>query len=124
LEQNYLEKGRYDQAFSELNKAIQLSGSETSYEAELANAYAVAGKKEEARHLLEQMQQRAAQQQASPYSLALIYSGLDEQDRALNELEITYDQRELRLLNLKMHPRFASLRSNPRFKALIERMGL
>ena len=124
LGQAYLEKGRYDQAFSELNKAIQLSGSETSYEAELANAYAVAGKKEEARHLLEQMQQRAAQQQASPYSLALIYSGLDEQDRALNELEIAYDQRELRLLNLKMHPRFASLRSNPRFKALIERMGL
>ena len=124
LGQAYLEKGRYDQAFSELNKAIQLSGSETSYEAELANAYAVAGKKEEARHLLEQMQQRAAQQQASPYSLALIYSGLDEQDRALNELEIAYDQRELRLLNLKMHPRFASLRSNPRFKALIERMRL
>src|ERR1700722_633028 len=124
LGQAYLEKGRYDEAFSELKKAIELSGGETSYEAELANAYAVAGKKEDARHLLEQVQQRAAQHYVSPYSLALIYTGLDQQDRALNELELAYDQRELRLLNLKMHPRFGSLRSNPRFKALIERIGL
>ena len=124
LGQAYLEKGRYDEAFSELKKAIELSGGETSYEAELANAYAVAGKKEDARHLLEQVQQRAAQHYVSPYSLALIYTGLDQQDRALNELELAYDQRELRLLNLKMHPRFGTLRSNPRFKALIERIGL
>jgi eukaryotic-like serine/threonine-protein kinase len=124
LGQAYLEKGRYDEAFGELKKAIELSGGETSYEAELANAYAVAGKKEEAKRLLEQVQQRAAQHYVSPYSLALIYTGLDEQDRALSELERAYDQRELRLLNLKMHPRFGGLRSNPRFKALIERIGL
>jgi tetratricopeptide (TPR) repeat protein len=124
LGQAYLEKGQYDQAFSELKKAIELSSNETSYQAELANAYAVAGNKEEAKRILADLQQRAAQHYVSPYSLALVYAGLDQKDLALRELELAYDQRANRMLNLKMHPRFGLLRSTPQFKSLVERIGL
>jgi eukaryotic-like serine/threonine-protein kinase len=124
LGQAYIEKGQYEDAFGELQKAMALSGNETSYQAELANAYAVAGKKEEAKHILAQVQQSAAQHYVSPYSLALIYTGLDEKDQALQALELAYEQHEIRILNLKMHPRFSSLRSSARFRKLIERIGL
>jgi serine/threonine protein kinase/Flp pilus assembly protein TadD len=124
LGQAYLEKKQYDDAFGELKKALELSGNEADYQGELANAYAVAGKKEEATQILEEMKKQAAQHYVSPYNLALIYTGLGDKAQALQQLELAYDQREIRLLNLKMHPRFESLRSSPQFQAIIQKIGL
>jgi serine/threonine protein kinase/tetratricopeptide (TPR) repeat protein len=124
LGQAYLEKGQYESSFQELQKAISLSGGETSFKAELANAYAVAGRQEDARAILTELLRLSSKQYVSPYSLALIYTGLGEKDAAFDWLNKAYDARTLRLMSLSMHPRFASLRSDPRFKILIEHTGL
>jgi eukaryotic-like serine/threonine-protein kinase len=124
LGQAYLEKGQYENSFQEFQKAISLSGGETSFKAELANAYAVAGRQEDARTILTELLRLASKQYVSPYSLALIYAGLGEKDAAFEWLNKAYDARALRLMSLSVHPRFASLRSDPRFKILIQRTGL
>lgn len=124
LGQAYLEKGQYENSFQELQKAISLSGGETSFKAELANAYAVAGREEDARTILTELLRLSSKQYVSPYSLALIYAGLGEKDAAFEWLNKAYDARALRLMSLSVHPRFASLRSDPRFAKLIQRTGL
>jgi Flp pilus assembly protein TadD len=107
-----------------LQQALKLSGDETSFKAELANAYAVAGKTEEAQSILHELTALAAHQYVSPYNFALIYTGLGDKNNAFQWLEKAYDERSVRLINIAVHPRFASLRSDPRFADLVRRIGL
>jgi TolB-like protein/Flp pilus assembly protein TadD len=124
LGQTYLAKGEHEKALEELQQALKLSGDETSFKAELANAYAVAGKTAEAQTILHELTALAAHQYVSPYSIALIYTGLGEKDLAFQWLEKAYDERSVRLINIAVHPRFASLRSDPRFAELVKKIGL
>ena len=74
-------------------------------------------------HLRELLEQ-SARRHVSSYNFALIYTGLGDQNEAFRWLNRAYDERAVRLMNLTVHPRFASLRSDPRFKALVARIGL
>lgn len=124
LGQAYLAKGEYEKALSELQQALALSGNETSFKAELGNAYALAGKKTESLGILRELLQLSAQQYVSPYSIALVYVGLDDRDQAFHWLDKAYEERSVRLINIAVHPRFLALRSDPRFAALVRRIGL
>lgn len=64
-----------------------------------------------------------------PAALAAAYVALDDNDRALYWLEQAYEHREnisrdWGLCILKVDPLFAPLRSDPRFKDLVRRIGL
>jgi tetratricopeptide (TPR) repeat protein len=124
LGQAYLAKRDDENAFEELEQALKLSGNETSFKAELANAYAVTGKKPEALAILHDLLALASKQYVSPYNLAVVYVGLGDKDAAFKWLNKAYDERSVRLINIAVHPRFASLRSDPRFAALVKRIGL
>jgi eukaryotic-like serine/threonine-protein kinase len=124
LGQAYLAQPDYAKALQELQQALALSGGETSFKAEVANADAVAGKKAEALAILHELLQRSSQQYVSPYSIALVYVGLEQNDEALQWLDKAYAERSVRLINIAVHPRFAGLRTDPRFAALVQRIGL
>jgi eukaryotic-like serine/threonine-protein kinase len=124
LGQAYLAKGEYEKALRELQQALALSGNETSFKAELGNAYAVAGKKTEALAILHELLQMSAQRYVSPYSIALVYVGLGDRDQAFQWLDKAYDEHSVRLINIAVHPRLTGLRSDPRFAALVKRIGL
>jgi tetratricopeptide (TPR) repeat protein len=124
LGQAYLAKGEYEKALAELQRALALSGNETSFKAELGNAYAVAGKKSDALAILHDLLQLSARQFVTPYSIALVYVGLGEKDEVFQWLDKAYDERSVRLINIAVHPRWASLRNDPRFVALVQKIGL
>jgi eukaryotic-like serine/threonine-protein kinase len=124
LGQAYLAKGEYDKGLAELKQALTLSGNETSFKAELANAYAVAGKNAEAETILHDLTALSSRQYVSPYNMALIYAGLGEKDQAFHWLDKAYEERSVRLINIAVHPRFAGLRSDPRFAELVNKIGL
>jgi eukaryotic-like serine/threonine-protein kinase len=124
LGQAYLAKGEYEKALRELQQALALSGNETSFKAELGNAYAVAGRKTEALAILHELLQMSAQRYVSPYSIALVYVGLGDRDQAFQWLDKAYDEHSVRLINIAVHPRLTALRSDPRFTALVKRIGL
>jgi len=124
LGQAYLAKGEYEKALRELQQALALSGNETSFKAELGNAYAVAGKKTEALAILHELLQMSARRYVSPYSIALVYVGLGDRDQAFQWLDKAYDEHSVRLINIAVHPRLTGLRSDPRFAALVKRIGL
>jgi hypothetical protein len=56
-------------------------------------------------------------------SSALIHSGLGEKERALEILEAGCEQRQSVLVALKVHPAYDDLRSEPRFNAILKRIG-
>jgi len=60
----------------------------------------------------------------SPYTVAAIYAGLGEKDQAFKLLEKAYEARDIWLVNLKIDPVLAPLRSDQRFQNLLERIGL
>ena len=124
LGQAYLAKGESEKALAELQKALALSGNETSFKAELGNAYAVAGKEPEAMAILHGLLQMSARQYVAPYNIALVYVGLGDKDKAFQWLDKAYEERSVRLINIAVHPRWASLRSDPRFVALVQKIGL
>lgn len=123
LGQSYVEKGRFDNAISELATAVQLSGGVPYYVAELANAYASAGRIDEAKALLRELESEGGVGNVTSADLALVYAGLHDTAKATGLLETAVDQRIPSIVNLKTHPRYDGLRSDPRFAALVERLG-
>ena len=74
--------------------------------------------------MLEEMKGLSNQHYVPPTTVALIYNGLGEQNEALSCLEKAYEERDVRLTLLKVDPNWDSFRSNPRFIALLKRIGL
>jgi tetratricopeptide (TPR) repeat protein len=119
----YVRKGMYEEAIAEVNKALSLEGN-TSAIALLGNVYALAGRHEEARKLLGQLEVLSKQKYVPPFFIAAIYIGLGEKDRAFEWLEKAYQEHHPHLVNLKVQPVFDPIRSDPRFADLLRRMGL
>lgn len=117
-------KGEYDRAIAEYQTAIALSGQVTSWVGSLGHAYAMAGRKNEARQILKRLEELSRHGYVSPYHTALIYIGLGEKDKALEWLEKSYDDHYWMTAFLKVDPRLDPLRPDPRFQDLLRRVGL
>ena len=60
----------------------------------------------------------------SALSLAHIAARLGDRERAFKWLQQSYDERDPWLLNVRVDPGFDNLHSDPRFEALVRRIGL
>jgi tetratricopeptide (TPR) repeat protein len=117
--------GRVDEAIRSYGRAIALAGSSMADPSiGLATASAAAGRREEALAVLAELKRRRDRQYVSPWGLASIYARLGETDAALDWLERAYDEHDSTLVWLKVHPRFDGLHAEPRFQALLGKMGL
>jgi tetratricopeptide (TPR) repeat protein len=120
----YEEKGMYDEAISQFRQVLQLSGGKPLGIAALAHAYALAGKREEAQKNLAELLQLSRQRYVAPGQIAIVYVALGDKDKAFAWLDEADKAHDLNVVRLKMDSRFASLRSDPRFAALVHRLGL
>ena len=119
----YEAKGMYPEAISEFQTGVKLSGSPLML-ALLGHAYAVAGKKSEAQQVLNDLQQLPPQRYVSPYTVAAIYAGLGDQEQAFKWLDRAVEERDIWLMNLKVDPVFAKLRSQRQFTDTLARIRL
>ena len=120
----YEQKDRFDDAITEFQKAITLSGNSPLMIATLGRAYAKAGKRNEANRVLDELQKLSAIRYVSSLELAAIYAALGESEQAFQRLETAYKERSFHLINLGVRPEFGPLRTDPRFKDLVRRIGL
>ncbi len=118
------QKGMLAEAIPEFEKSVTGSGKAPFMLAVLGHAYALAGKQSEARRILEELKELSKQVYIAPSLRARIHAGLRENAQALAWLEKGYEERDSWLLFLKVEPDFDSLRSEPRFAALVRRVGL
>ncbi|MFY9610946.1 MAG: protein kinase [Blastocatellia bacterium] len=125
LGQVYEQEKMYEQAVVELQKAMALYGGSPTSRAALGHAYAIAGKKGEARRVVSQLKDLSKRKHVSSYDIAIIYTGLGETEQAFAWLEKAYKQRDGWLAGrLKVDPRLDNLRSDPRLADLMRRVGL
>ena len=119
----YMYKGSYEPAILALQKSIPLSADSPDEPASLAHAYALSGKRMEARKILEELKQQAKRKYISPGTMADLYGVLGEKDEAFALLDKAYDERDNMVVLLKVEPMYDPLRSDPRFANLLRRVG-
>jgi tetratricopeptide (TPR) repeat protein len=128
----YQARGEYEDAFQEREKVASLSGNDEmrSNIAALRRAYRAGGPKEMYREQVKQLQKTATNPYlptvAGPaqWGLAVAYAHLGENNRAFEQLERCFRDREFGMLTLKTNPSLDTLRSDPRFQDLVRRVGL
>jgi len=116
------QKHMHDEAIAEFRRAIELSGGNTTFESNLAYAYAVSGRKEDAMKIVQGLESRRGQDSSTDASIALIYVGLGDHDRAMMWLDKAYQARFNP--SILMRPGFDPIRADPRFEDLLHRIGL
>ena len=121
LGQAYAQKRMYSEAIAELQRAIALSGSSRTFKSNLAYTYAVSGRRNEALKILNDSTGRS-NGFSDASEIALIYTGLGDNDQAMAWLDKAYSERFNPSILLR--PGFDSLRSDSRFQDLVHRVGL
>jgi tetratricopeptide (TPR) repeat protein len=120
----YLKNGLPDKGLAQLEKAVAFAPDNALYLAQLGEAYGLLGKVGEAREVLRRLEEVSRQRYVSPYHTAYVYTGLGEQEKAMDLLERAYEERSGGLYGVKGSFLFTTLRSHPRFKALLRKMNL
>lgn len=90
--------------------------------ADLGHAYAVAGKRDEALGVLQQLLETSKQRYVNSCFIAHVHVALNEREEALQSLENAYKERSAWMPYLEMDPWFDPLRSDPRFQDLLRRV--
>jgi TolB-like protein/DNA-binding winged helix-turn-helix (wHTH) protein/Flp pilus assembly protein TadD len=122
IAQGYLAKHMYAETIAELQEAIQLSGDSPIFTANLARAYVAANRKADAMDLLNYLKRSSVPGYPLAAEIAMVYTALGDKDQAMTWLEKGYEER----FNpgVLLRPCFDPLRSDPRFKNLVRRIGL
>ena len=120
----YLKTGRQAEGLAELEKAVELSPDHTMFIGQLGEAYGIAGHPEKARGVLRQLQELKERRYVSPYHMAYVYTGLNEQETAIDLLEQAYAERASGIYGVRGSFLFESLRAHPRFRTLLGKMNL
>jgi Flp pilus assembly protein TadD len=116
------QKQMHDEAIAEFQKAIEISGHSGVFDSNLAHAYAVSGQREDATKIARELESMHDRNPSAEANIALIYVGLSDPDQAMIWLNKAYDARFNPSILLR--PAYDPLRSDPRFKDLLRRIGL
>ncbi len=118
----YEKTGDFDRALAHLAHADRVQQTPSPYMGFIGRIYALAGRQTEARSILSQLMERRAREFVPANALAYIYLGLGEYEEALRWLQMAYEEHNVVLIMLKEHWAYDPLRSDPRFKAILDRM--
>ena len=122
LGHSYRGRAMFREAIAAYQEAIRLGDSGPSLQIALGSAYAHAGDQHRARAILESLVKPEGH--VAPGELAVLYISLGERERAFALLDEAHALHDLQLQYLHVEPEFALLRNDPRYAALLERIGL
>jgi len=121
---NLLAKKMWGEAIATIQKFVELTSGSVIALSTLGFAYGSAGMKDEALKILERLDELSKDRYVGSYWRACVWLGLGEKNKALENLEKAYVERESMMAQLKVWPMLDSLRSEPRFQALLKKMNL
>lgn len=116
--------GRHDEAVAQAAKAIEVSKGLLICYPTLARAHALAGRADEARRVLADLESKSPPRFVEPLEVAIVYEALGERDTAFAWLDRALKARSHWLVALAVEPRFESLRDDPRYEALVKKVGV
>jgi TolB-like protein/Tfp pilus assembly protein PilF len=117
----YLHTGRYDLALAEFAK---IRGPTPGSFGDVGQALALSGRRAEALAELDRVLKLSTQRYVSAVDIASIYASLGDTDNAIAWLDRALQQRASTLGFLAQNPAFDGLHDDPRFAAIVDRVGL
>ena len=127
LSYNYVMKGMYDKAIIYADNSISFW--QTEHKAIpygfMGWVYSKSGRPDKAQKLLSLIKKANKEDSLDPYCMAIIYSGLNRNDKVFEWLQKAYDVHSGLMLYLKIHSQcfFKELRTDPRYYELLDRVG-
>jgi len=116
--------GRYDEARKECEEAIRVSAGVAGPIFGLAHLEATMGNEKEARRMLAELIEARKSRIVSAWGIGVLYASLGDIDEAFRWLEIAVDEQAPGIIMLRVHPRLDPIRKDPRYTALVRRLGL
>ncbi len=116
-------KGMFQDAIAHFTNASQLK-CRSLLGGQLGYCYAMANRRDEALREIGNLTARSDSHYVSPVSFATIHCGLQDHEKALSYLEQALEVRDPALPVQLLNPVFDGLREEPRFQALMRRIGL
>jgi hypothetical protein len=114
--------GRLPEALQEFETAVRDSHDNPLAVGHLGYGHALMGDRGEAEKCAAKMQGLANQRYVLPSAAALVYLGLGDHDRVFESLDKAAQEREFRMIHLKVDPIYDPLREDPRFDTLVRRV--
>lgn len=123
LAQSYLMQGRSRESMEEFVEALRLEGNER-LAAEVRDAFDNEGNRGVQEWRLARLRKMALKRYVSPLEFAFAYARLGQADETFRWLEKAYDGHAPWLVVIHQHTELDAFRDDPRYKALIKRIGL
>jgi DNA-binding winged helix-turn-helix (wHTH) protein len=120
----YAAEGKFGDAIVEFRRAQELSGPDAYIDGLLGYAQAQSGNVNAARKLYKELAERSHREYVPAFSMALISIGLNDKDGAIEWLNNAFQERSTYMVYAKTDPLLDSIRSDPRFNSLLDRMHL
>ena len=120
----YEAKGMYDQAVEEYSKASLMGNVPPEAVQAMRDVYGKFGWKAYVQMQLERMLSQSRQTSMPPFVIAGMYARVGRKEEALAWLEKGYEERDFRMTLISVSFEFDGIRSDPRFKELVRRLGL
>jgi eukaryotic-like serine/threonine-protein kinase len=121
---SYEQKSMIPEATAEFQDALGAWKDNSLPLAGLGHVYGISGRTKEARDILAKLLEMSKQHYVPAYDIAVAYMGLGEKPQAFDWLSKAYEERSGFLVYIKCDRRFDGLRSDPRYQALLKRIGL
>jgi len=118
----YLKKEMWAEALAAATTASELSRGNSEAVATVGVTHAMAGRKQEARSVIRELEARRATRYVPSYGIAAVYEALGERATALDLLERSFGERDALMVFLKVDPKWNRMRSEPRFVELMRKM--
>jgi hypothetical protein len=113
--------GMYNEGVQALETAVSRGGGPLARRT-LGYALAKAGRVEDALRIVDEL--KSTRPASSGYDVAVIYASLGDKERAFQWLDRSYEERSRGMVYLGVTPVMDGLRSDPRFEALVKKVGL
>jgi Tfp pilus assembly protein PilF len=113
-----------EEALTAYRRATNLTGANPISLSLQAHAYGIFGRREEVNKILNDFQKPSLRRYVSPSHMVLVYLGLDDKENAFAWLDKAYAERSNYLIYLNVEPLVDGLRGDPRFAALLQKVGV
>ncbi|MGZ8557205.1 MAG: TPR end-of-group domain-containing protein [Chitinophagaceae bacterium] len=120
----YQQKKMYAQAIAGYKNTLQAIVDWPVALAAIGHVYGVSGEKAEAQKILDTLSSLSSKKFVTSYGVALVYAGLDENEKAFLWLNKAFEERSHWLVWLKTDPRWAPIQSDKRYAELVNKVGL
>jgi tetratricopeptide (TPR) repeat protein len=117
-------QGDAERALEAYRKALSFDARDRRALPALGYLLARTGRRGEAREILRRLEELNERVRVCAYQIAVVHVGLGEPDLAMDWLERALARRQMHLPFMAVEPRFDSLQSDQRFKAVLARVNL